>query len=192
MVSAQCFALVICTGSGLVSFACGGGQKDTLAGAEGLQRWDDESVEAMPDAGQFEDGGAMVEPVEKAEASSDPMRGPREDRTQSGKPRFPAIGEQLIFTIDELIEYSRSDSSVVRLKAIADLKPIADDRARTALEERMTRDGNLQVRLAALEALVARGSTRSLPTIKQALLGASISGERDRLKNAIERLSSQR
>lgn len=99
--------------------------------------------------------------------------------TTAGPPAPP------VATVDELFGYVRSDNSAIRLRAVRDLVPLRDSRIRPVLEERMAKDGNLQVRLAAVDALVARGSVESVEAIRRATMTASTSTERAKLQQAL-------
>ncbi|MBW2276627.1 MAG: HEAT repeat domain-containing protein [Deltaproteobacteria bacterium] len=95
-------------------------------------------------------------------------------------------------TLQELLFYSGSKSSAVRLRAVRDLAAHPDDRARQALERGAQSDTNIRVRIAAIEGLVARGSVASIPLLKQIVLTASTSQERAVLKSAIAELLSRK
>jgi HEAT repeat protein len=91
-------------------------------------------------------------------------------------------------SLEELLFYSGSKSSSVRLRAVRDLAAHPDDRARLALEKRILEDTNMRVRIAAVEALVARRSVASIPLLRQAVLTASTSQERAVLKRAVAQI----
>jgi hypothetical protein len=89
-------------------------------------------------------------------------------------------------SLEELLFYVKSRSSAIRMKALKDLTTMSDDRARVALEDRLVRDPNIQIRIAAIAGLEARRSVHSIPVIWRAVITASSSSERARLKKAIK------
>ncbi|HUT79322.1 MAG TPA: HEAT repeat domain-containing protein [Polyangia bacterium] len=99
--------------------------------------------------------------------------------------RPPPRTEPKPVPLEDLLFYCRSTSSAVRHRAVRNLARLHDDRARLALEERATRDGNMQIRFAAVAGLVARRSYASLPVLRRALITAATSEERGALKRAI-------
>jgi flagellar biosynthesis GTPase FlhF len=104
--------------------------------------------------------------------------------TAGGQPQA-APYETKPTSIEDLLFFSGSKSSSVRLRAVRGLVAQPDDRARQALEKRMRVDTNMRVRIAAIEGLVARGSLRSIPALREAVLTAATSQERAVLKRAI-------
>jgi hypothetical protein len=93
-------------------------------------------------------------------------------------------------SLEDLLFYTGSKSSAVRLRAVRDLAAQPSDRARLALEHRLAVDTNIRVRIAAVESLVARGSVASIPALQRALLTVATSQERAVLKRAIAALIS--
>jgi hypothetical protein len=97
----------------------------------------------------------------------------------------PPKAEPRPVPLEDLLFYARSKSTAVRHRAVRNLAAVPGDRARLALEERATRDANMQIRFAAVEGLVARRSYASLPELRRALITAATSEERAVLKRAI-------
>ncbi len=91
-------------------------------------------------------------------------------------------------TLNVLLTYLKSPSSSVRLKAVKDLVALPDVRATQALEECMLKDSSVQVRLAAVDGLVARKSSRSVPIMRRAVTTAHTSSERARIRRAIRQI----
>ncbi|MBN2343511.1 MAG: hypothetical protein JXX29_04925 [Deltaproteobacteria bacterium] len=91
-------------------------------------------------------------------------------------------------TVEDLVFYTNSKSATVRYKAVKELIPIMDDRARVALETRIINDRNMHVRFLAISGLVQRDSTASLPVLEHALMTAATSQERAMLKSAIQEI----
>jgi len=111
---------------------------------------------------------------------------------RAGPPSLPAgASEGSGATLEDLLFYAGSKRTPVRLRAVRDLAAQPSDRARLALEERVLTDTNISVRIAAAEALVARGSVASLPVLERALVTATTSQERAVLKRAVAELHSR-
>ena len=91
-------------------------------------------------------------------------------------------------TLEDLLFYSKSSSSSVRMKAVKDLIVVNNPRVRLALEERVVNDTNMHVRFAAINGLAARRSRASVPVLRRATITATTSQERAVLKKAIDKI----
>jgi hypothetical protein len=111
--------------------------------------------------------------------------GPPSPASAGGSGGATEGGTSTSATLEQLLFYSGSRSSSVRMRAVRDLAGQPDDRARLALEQRAVEDTNMRVRIAAIEALAARRSTASIPLLRRAVLTASTSEERAVLKRAV-------
>jgi hypothetical protein len=111
------------------------------------------------------------------------------ERPAEVAPRPPGRRE---VTVDDLVFYSRSRSPSVRMRAVKDLVSVPGERARAALEERLFKDTNMQVRFAAIGGLAARRSFASLPALRSARVTAATSEERAVLKEAIDEIVESR
>lgn len=91
-------------------------------------------------------------------------------------------------TLNVLKTRLKSPSSNVRQKTVVDLVLVTDYEATAVLGYTMLRDSSLQVRLAAVKALVVRGNRGSSRAMGRAMQAASTSGERAEILKAIKAL----
>ena len=141
---------------------------------------------------------AAAEKKRKKEAAEEPEESKIEEEptssgykqvqgaTASGK--MPVHPPREVPSLQDLMFYAKSRSATVRLRAVKDLISVSDDRARQVLEERMVKDTNMQVRIAAIRGLSARRSQVSIPVIRKARITAGTSQERAVLKRAMDEI----
>ncbi|MCP4600982.1 MAG: HEAT repeat domain-containing protein [Proteobacteria bacterium] len=125
--------------------------------------------------------------VEKLAASANPSTSFKPVENDS-PPVASTDQENLPPTLNVLLTYAKSPDSSVRMRAVKNLIRVRDARATLALEDRMKNDSSIQVRLAAVDGLVARRSLRSVPIMRRLVMTAATSNERARIQRAIRQL----
>jgi HEAT repeat protein len=85
----------------------------------------------------------------------------------------------------ELVRFAQSSNSAVRYRAIKDLTLVGGQRVQAIIEQRLLKDSNIQVRMAAIDALSVRRSPSSIRALRQAEMTAMTSAERARIKKAV-------
>ncbi|MDD5309918.1 MAG: hypothetical protein PHU25_21585, partial [Deltaproteobacteria bacterium] len=103
-------------------------------------------------------------------------------------PQPAAVAGEKPASLDDLLFKAKTGPSSERVVACRGLAAFPDDRSRLALEERMLTDINIQVRLAAVDSLLARKSVASVEAMRRAAQMASSSAEKARITEAIGKL----
>ena len=127
----------------------------------------------------------------RAEQTESPPSGKQEAKAElktlapSAQPPETALVKT---RFDELVSQLQSNSSATRGDVIKALTAIKDPRVDQILQDRMLLDNSIQVRMAAVDGLVARKSINSIPYMRQALMTVSNSSERSKVRMAIRKL----
>jgi len=128
---------------------------------------------------------ARASAKERAKAEREEQRRQEQLNRQRGR---EAAAEAHNHKLDRLLRYLKAPNSAVRLKSVKELLPYSEQRVRIALENCMIRDLNINVRLAAINALGVRRSMQSLPKMRRAEMSSTNSAERAQIKKTIRLL----
>ncbi|MCP4679557.1 MAG: HEAT repeat domain-containing protein [Deltaproteobacteria bacterium] len=168
-----------------IHLGCGGAGSRESSVAESE---DDAPLKSMP--AEKSDAGLASEESEPpvATISADAGTGFRVVKKSDSKSVPPTEKSRTRPTLDDLLVYVKSPDSAVRIQVARDLTAQADPRATRALEDILLHDKSMQVRLAALDGLVARNSVSSVRVMQRVVNTASTSSERARINRAINQL----